>query len=139
MLDWQSISDYFAAGNITAINHSEDLTAVNIDVVYYSGSLLVTIVSTCIDCYYADFRRRADHESGTGIILEAYLHTQSPLIDGLITHKLEGKAGSLLSSSAISKIHHLEIIGEISVNVLCREIVFDARGLPNSQLVSEIE
>lgn len=128
---WDEISEYFANGNVDGLNISTDLTSIQIEVVYYNGSLWITMNATCSGCCYFDFRRVAYHEPGSGIVLEAYVHSESPLIEALFAHKLEGKAGTLyLEADKTDGITHLEIVGEITINVICQKVEFTATGMP---------
>ena len=128
---WAEVSDYFAAGNITSLKISDDFTSIHVEVVYYNGKICVTILCNCTDFCYMNFRRESNHEPGTGIVLEAYVHLDSSLLADFYAHKLQGKSGLLLyEKDTIKKLFHLEIIGEVSVDIICPKISFMAKGLP---------
>lgn len=75
-------------------------------------------------CCYFDFKRISNHEPGSGIIYEAYLKENSQLIESLKSHKLDGDAGDLYpQTNSQQPILHFEIAGEISLNIICQEII----------------
>lgn len=126
-VNWEEVAEYVSAGNLASIK-IDDFTTVLLEVVYINGNSneQVQVSIACFDCSYVDLRRRADHEPGAGMILEADLHIASPLIEALFAHKLESKAGCLLLENNRNEItvKHLEIIGEISVNILCKDMSY---------------
>ena len=132
---WPDIEYYFAAGNIDGVEVDADFNFVKIAVVYMSGDKYCKITAVCETCCYLDFRRDTNHTSGSGTILEAYVHDSSPLIEALLHHKLQGKTGYLcLEESKSGEVKHLEIVGELSLNVLCINIVFESDALPNTDV-----
>jgi hypothetical protein len=134
VVTWNDISKYVAAGNLDKIFVSDDFDSIRIEIIY-AGLSRDGVTSTanisleCIDCCYFDIRRRNDHEPGPGIILDAYLHTESDLITALHNSQLEGRAGSLCLESGEKQVYHLEIIGEVSLNALCESVVIKASPL----------
>ena len=126
---WNDISDCISAGSITEISVDYDLSCVRLGVIYgrHEGGrvLEVAIQVDCRNCGYIDVRRVYHYDAGGApAILEAYLRTDSPLIAALHKHKLDGIAGCLfLEVDPRAPIHHLEIVGEVSINVLCENVV----------------
>ncbi len=126
-VEWDEIAEYVGAGNVDRLTLSEDLDAVLIDIVYLGSShgtlTQVNISLECSNCCYLDVKRRDDHEPGTGIILDAYLHKESGLISALHAHRLDAKAGCPVLEAAAKPVYHLELVGEVSVNVLCERLI----------------
>jgi hypothetical protein len=125
---WEEVAEYVAAGSLGSVKIEDDFTNVQLEILYAHGGSLeqFRVIIHCLGFCYVDLRRRDDHEPGAGMILEAYLHKASPLIDALFAHKLESKAGCLLLEGRRDKaaVKHLEIIGELSVNILCEKVSF---------------
>ena len=123
---WDEIAEYVAAGNLESIKIEDDFTNVQLGILYAPGSSSeqFRIIVLCLGYCYMDLRRRYDHAPGAGMILEAYLYTASPLIDSLFAHKLESKAGCLYLEDSQDKVKHLEVIGDISVSILCEDVLF---------------
>ena len=124
---WPAIAEFAAAGNLDRVDLNDDFTTINISIVYIGINEGITremtIQLTCSDYCYFDIKRRDDHEPEAGIILDAYIHDLSPLISLLHAHKLESSTGPLMHEvDASTPIKHLEINGEVSVNILFTEI-----------------
>jgi len=125
---WADVAEYVAAGNLNRVSINEDFNAISLEVIYlgnesHGGNMrTATVILDCIDCCYFDLRKRNDHEPGSGIILEAYLQTESSMVDALRDHRLESTAGCLSLEHSSESVYHLEIIGEISLNVLCKNV-----------------
>lgn len=126
-VSWQEVAEYVAAGSLVQVHVAEDFTEVVLEVLYGSHRdqqfYEASITLSCLNCAYVAFSRVSHHEPGSGIILEAYLHRQSPLLEEFFSNKLEGKAGSLVLQDEPQRgnVLHLEIIGEVSINVICQE------------------
>jgi len=118
---WESAEDSVAAGGLCDIKIEDDFRTALIEVVYND----VYFRLDCIECSYLTLRNRS-FDFGCAVILEAYIHTASPLIDQLRTHQLESKAGSLALEDRLNRpyltVHHLEIVGEVSLDILCERI-----------------
>lgn len=125
---WQSIVEYVAAGNLVAIAYDNNLMDLSLTVIY--GALReqemceITFNISCIDCAYIEIKRSKQHLGGSSAILEAYLHEHSQLIDDILAHKKEARVGPLLFEyeQVPTPIQHIEIIGEISLNIICERI-----------------
>lgn len=130
VITWNDISEYVAAGNLDTVTIGENLDSITLNVVYIGVSNGVQsnaeISLECLNCCYFDFRRGDDHEPGSGLILEAYLRTESGLITALHNHQLDSTAGCLCLEAGGMSVYHLEIVGEISLNILCGDIVVKA-------------
>lgn len=140
-MDWESISEYVAAGNLIQVAISDGMDSVEIDILY-SGVSQDGVTSTanislqCLNCGYFDMRRREDHEPGSGMILEAYLHTESQLISALHSHQLDSIAGCLKLEADANRVLHLEIIGEITVNMLCEDLTIKSSPMTHVESVT---
>lgn len=128
-VSWDDIAEYVAAGGLTLVEMAEDFTTLHVQIHYLGisdkGTTEAEFLITCQGCCYTDIRRVNHHEPGAGNILEAYLHTSSPLIADLMAHKLDSRAGCLAHeypSNGNVSIRHLEIIGEVTLNVLCEDV-----------------
>jgi hypothetical protein len=133
---WSEIAKYVAAGNVSKVDIGTNFDVVSIEIVYSSiprdgREDYAEICLECVNCGYLDLRRRNDHEPGSGIVLEAYLRTESALVDDLRSHKLDGVSGCLEHETA-KPVFHLEIIGEISLNILCEELKSSVRWKPTA-------
>lgn len=125
---WDKVAKYVEAGNLLKVMFSDDFSSICLSIIY--GDELekdICIEITCTECAYFDWKRRDDHEKGSSIILEAYLHKASTLIESLQNHKLESKAGCLFLENKLddTNIFHLEIIGEITLNIICSKVSFE--------------
>lgn len=129
---WEDISYYFAAGNLVSITFKENFTDVCLVIIYGNDNTIkeAHMEAICVSSSYMDWKRTDNHEAGSGIIYEAYVHSESPLIEAMLSHKLQGIAGSLPLEASGQTIKHFEIIGEVSVNILCEIVEFRAEGLP---------
>lgn len=125
-ISWPEIAEYVAAGNIVGLKIEDNFSTVHLEVIYGNADCERHIHIVCFGCSYMDLRRTEEHEPGSGVVLEAYLHTDSPLIQALFAHTLQGKAGLLFLEHTEHKdaVKHLEIIGEISLNILCENVIF---------------
>lgn len=128
IVDWSVAETFIAAGNVGSVHLNEDMTDAKLEVYYIGDANQKSIEHkfhiSCSNCAYLLIRRYCGHENGAGSILEAYLLENSPLIDDLLSNRLESKTGtlSLPSDSFNSTIKHLQIIGELSVDILCAEV-----------------
>ncbi len=131
-VSWEEVSEYIASGNIAEIAFNENLTTVSLQLIYGTVRAQKVVEATftllCVNCAYIEIRRSEHHAEGSSVILEAYLHERSTLIEDLLAHKLAGKSGSLFLENTCEYlgIKHLEIIGEISLNILCTEVQIKA-------------
>jgi hypothetical protein len=113
------------------------LTAVTIDIIYgnFRGGILVEaeFEVTARNFCYLRVMRREDHEPDCAMILDAYLHTASPLLEAVKSGKMDPVAGSMLfgAESLARANRHIEIIGEMSIDVVCELVeVVGVRGFP---------
>lgn len=75
-------------------------------------------------------KRESDHEPRGASILDAYLHTESPLTQAIRTFKLQSLTGPLVASdNQVRAAKHLEIIGEISIDVVWEDVQIRWSGL----------
>lgn len=127
-VSWHEAAYYIEASSIVDIKFGSDLCTVSLNLIYGSvRGAEICETSFCLNCMnfaYLNVSRLDHHSPGSGAIYEAYLHESSPLIDAFLSNRLEGKAGSLvLQSDGLTRhVKHLEIIGEINVNVIFAEI-----------------
>lgn len=128
VISWNEASYYIEASSICNIKFGEDLCSLHLDLGYCNiidhefREAFFNVM--CLNIAYLDVRRLDGHTPGSGSIYEAYLHESSSLIDSFLTNKLESKAGSLIlqSNEPTHSLWHFEIVGEISVNVICEEV-----------------
>ena len=73
-ISWQEIAEYVAAGNIVGLQIEDDFTTIRIEVIYGNTDIERHIHIICSGCSYMDLRRTAEHKSGSGVVLEAYLY-----------------------------------------------------------------
>jgi hypothetical protein len=128
LVPWQAVAEYIAAGSIIHFEIRDDLATVMLDVAYanlhdentHEGAFQVL----CLNYSYLSLSRLEHHVPGSGAIYEAYLHEQSHLIEDVLAHRLEGKAGALVfqADSLNRALKHLEIVGEITLSVVCEEV-----------------
>lgn len=127
-ISWHTAADFVGAGSIVGIAIEDDLATIQLDVAYANiqerQGVEATFQIVCLNCSYITISRLYHHEPGSGAIYEAYLHDKSSLIEDLFANRLEGKSGALHLQSRFPNrpIKHLEIIGEVNVNVLCEEV-----------------
>ncbi len=128
LVSWPTVADFIAAGNITQIEFEDNLATVNLEISYLNIKEQQAVEAyfkiICTNCAYIVFRRLYHHSEGSGTIYEAYLNDQSALIDSFYSNSLEGKAGtlSLQCQGNSSSVKHLEIIGEVSLEIICEGV-----------------
>jgi hypothetical protein len=131
--NWDEVSEYISAANIAALKLADNLCDIEIEILYGNSSQNITTEADfkilCINYKYFDVKRlnhlEAD-EPNSSIIYEAKLLKESELINKLFKLELDGIAGNITSLNKESKISHLRIIGEISIDVLCEEVITSA-------------
>ena len=125
---WEAVAEYIEAGSIIGIDIRDDLATVLIDIGYMKqrkqGLYEASFRISCLNFSYLNISRLEHHTPGSGIIYETYLRQQSQLIEDVRTNRLDGKAGALVyqSESLNRAINHLEIVGEVNVNIICEEV-----------------
>ncbi|MHB1456933.1 MAG: hypothetical protein ACYC0V_08475 [Armatimonadota bacterium] len=125
-VSWDYAGGYIGAGNLDVISLTPDLNSMTIEIVYLRGSsngisVRMDISIECINCRYFDILRDEDHIEGPGLILDAYLFDESDLISNYNTHQLHTKMASPATENVV--YHHLQLIGEIDLNVLCETVI----------------
>jgi len=124
LVSWHEVAEYIAAGNVINVTMSDNLDKVTLVIIYgcvSDKSVVESEIRIICSLYsYLDIRRTDSHENGAGVILEASLHTASPLIERLREHILDAPSGCLYGEQ--EPIYHLEIIGEVNINILCSKI-----------------
>jgi hypothetical protein len=133
-VEWSDVSDFVAASNVVGIGFDQDIAAVNIDAYYFAidphRSREASIRIVCSNVRYFDLRRMSGCDPGPGHILEAHLRENSDLLEAFRQGGLAGRAGDIQSFSA--SLVHFELVGEISLNIICEHVDFTWSGIKSS-------
>lgn len=120
---WPDAVYYVEAGSLSGLRLSPDLTAATLEALYGDGEREATFLIECRECCYLLLRRTEhDDDPECRAILEAHLRRESPLLDDFRAHRLDGKLGVLMGLAAPGEALHLEIVGEMCVDILCSEV-----------------
>lgn len=128
-VSWNYASGYIGAGNIDVISINNKLNMISINIVYlrsfeHGRSVQMDIIIECLNCRYFEFLRDEEHVIGPASLLDAYLHDESDLISAYSSHELHTKTDSQVTED--TKYHHLQLIGEIDINILCETVIVKA-------------